>query len=160
MAAVEPVEKTVRKGEILIRQGQVVTEEDIKTLKALNLLGPGISFESMLGLIIVLALIMLGNGLYLHHYQKSLLKDESTMIFSFPDPPDDGHPFPLNGFPAGAGASIFNSCSFGFNIDCSASEFSGSSVFNPLPGNTGHIDSWRRVFSFSCPYHGELCRDI
>lgn len=81
MARVDPVQRTIQQGEVLIRQGQVVQQEHIQLLSDLGILGPMISWSSILGIALIVALIMAGAGLYLYQYHRSLLQDEATIVF-------------------------------------------------------------------------------
>lgn len=70
--AVEPVERTIRRGENIIRQGEVVEPEHIQALAALNLLQPQTNASAILGLIMMVSIFMGVVIIYIHrfHFQE------------------------------------------------------------------------------------------
>lgn len=80
MERVEPIKRTIRKGEIIIREGKVVTEEDIQLLEALGLRRPQVNIAILSGLVLIVAIIMSVYGLYFHYYHRRIVDDESLLI--------------------------------------------------------------------------------
>ncbi|WP_127016489.1 HD family phosphohydrolase [Anoxybacter fermentans] len=80
MAKVAPVERTIKQGEIIIRSGNVVTEEDIAILEALGLRRPQINFRTISGLIVIIFILMAVTIYYLYQYHPKLFKDENSLL--------------------------------------------------------------------------------
>ena len=77
MQEVKPV--YVERGQIIVRQGDLVTEEDIRVLQDLGLLGNRANYASALGVLLVLALMMALFGVYLYQYRRHVLLDEGHL---------------------------------------------------------------------------------
>lgn len=77
---VEPVEKTVRQGEIIVRKGDVVTEEDINILERLGLQKGGINYYNISGRIIISLILVSLLGFYFYKYQKDIWQDNSKLM--------------------------------------------------------------------------------
>ena len=80
MAEVAPVERTIQKGQKIIRAGDVVTEEDIAILEALGLMRPKIKFRTIGGLILIVMIFMAGILYYLYEYHYQIFTDESMLL--------------------------------------------------------------------------------
>lgn len=80
MAKVQPVERTVQEGEIIIRSGNVVTEEDVAILEALGLQRPKVNWQTLLGLFLIVLITMSGVSYYLYQYHKKIYQDEGTLV--------------------------------------------------------------------------------
>ena len=80
MANVVPEERTVRQGQIIIRSGSVVTDEDIAMLEALGLQRPQVNYRTISGLIIIILLLMLGIVYYIRQYHQKIFTDESVLV--------------------------------------------------------------------------------
>ncbi|MFW6381324.1 MAG: HD family phosphohydrolase [Bacillota bacterium] len=78
---VEAVEQTVRQGEIILRKGDVVTEEDIKILEALGLQKPQINYLNIFGVLIMIISLLLLGAYYLKHYQPEIWNDNKKLLF-------------------------------------------------------------------------------
>ncbi len=76
----DPVKKTIQQGEVIVRHGQVITEDDIDLLGKLGLLRPTINLRNIIGLAAITFIIMFGSGLYLKSYHRDLIRDESSII--------------------------------------------------------------------------------
>lgn len=80
MAKVTPVERTVQKGQTIIRSGNVVTEEDIAMLESLGLQRPRVNYRTIIGLIAI-TLIMMGITVYyLRQYHRKVFCDEGSTV--------------------------------------------------------------------------------
>lgn len=80
MNKVVPEERTVRQGQIIIRSGSVVTDEDIAMLEALGLQRPQVNYRTISGLIIIILLLMLGIIYYIRQYHQKIFGDESVLV--------------------------------------------------------------------------------
>jgi len=77
---VEPVKRTVLKGENIIRKGDIVTQDDIQVLEALGLRKPRINFVNLMGVLITLSSLLLLLGYYIKHYQNEVWKNINQLI--------------------------------------------------------------------------------
>ena len=77
---VEPVKRTVLKGENIIRKGDIVTQDDIQVLEALGLRKPRINFVNLMGVLITLSSLVLLLGYYIKHYQNEVWKNINQLI--------------------------------------------------------------------------------
>lgn len=73
MAAVPPVE--ILKGQVIVRAGDVVSEEQIAVLEDLGLLRNRPAWGALFGICLVLALLVGAVGLYLYLFDRELLLD-------------------------------------------------------------------------------------
>lgn len=80
MGNVIPEERTVRQGQIIIRSGSVVTDEDIAMLEALGLQRPQVNYRTISGLIIIILLLMLGIIQYIRQYHQKIFAEESMLV--------------------------------------------------------------------------------
>lgn len=80
MAKVAPVERTVQEGEIIIRSGNVVSDEDVAILEALGLQRPQVNWQTILGLVLIVLITMSGVSYYLYQYHQKIYQDESTLV--------------------------------------------------------------------------------
>ncbi|WP_408954864.1 HD family phosphohydrolase [Natroniella sp. ANB-PHB2] len=76
---VEPIKHIVHKGEVIIRHGKVVTEEDIKILEALGLRDHRLNYFSLLGYTLIVLIFFLSVIFYIYQYQAEIIKDEGIM---------------------------------------------------------------------------------
>ncbi|MCK8815928.1 HDIG domain-containing protein [Natroniella sulfidigena] len=76
---VEPVKHVVYKGEVIVRHGKVVTEEDVKVLEALGLRDRKLNYFSLLGYILIVLIFFSSVAFYIYQYQAKVLKDEGIM---------------------------------------------------------------------------------
>lgn len=81
MEQVEPETITVRKGEIIVRKGDVVTKDDIKALEALGLQKPQVNYLGIVGVIITIIILMVLVGLYLNYYKPEIWNDHKKVVF-------------------------------------------------------------------------------
>jgi len=77
---VTPVTRPIRQGEVLIRQGQVITEEDIELLEVVGLLQPQLQPTHFAGISGLMLLIFLGNYKFLRNFHPKVLERENQMI--------------------------------------------------------------------------------
>ena len=77
---VEPVKRTVLKGENIIRKGDIVTQDDIQVLEALGLRKPRINYVNLIGVLITLSALLLLLGYYIKHYQNEVWKNINQLI--------------------------------------------------------------------------------
>jgi len=78
---VAAVQVQVTAGEVVVRDGQVVTEQDLEKLRALGLVNPGIDWKSAIGLVIWALLIAGVLALFVERYaQESWSDDRKLMV--------------------------------------------------------------------------------
>lgn len=77
---VEPVTRTVRQGEVIIRKGDVVTEEDIKVLEALGLQKPHVDYINIIGVILVILILIISAAYYLWQYKPKIWNDNKKLV--------------------------------------------------------------------------------
>lgn len=80
METVQPVQVTIRQGEEIVGDGQVVTEEHYEILEHLGLLKTSYRHFSLLGLVCFIALIFVLILVYLYRYNRDILLDEKKFI--------------------------------------------------------------------------------
>ena len=78
--AVRDVKNIIRKDQIIVRKGEIVTSEHIEKLKALGLQNPALQFQNILGLFLINSLFILLIGLYIHTFHKNVFTDISKLI--------------------------------------------------------------------------------
>ncbi len=80
MEAIEPVKITVQQGEIIVRKGDVVTDEDIKVLEALGLQKTRVNYLNIVGIFLVLVILIFIFGYYLYQYRKDIWEDNKKLL--------------------------------------------------------------------------------
>ncbi len=80
ISEVDPVQKTVRQGEIIVRKGDVVTESDIEILERLGLQKNGINYYNVAGRVLITLILILLLGFYFYKYQKDIWQDNSKLL--------------------------------------------------------------------------------
>ena len=77
---VAPVQVQITSGEVVVREGQVVTEQDLEKLRALGLVNPGIDWKSAVGLL-SWALIIAGVlALFVERYAPEAWLDDRKLV--------------------------------------------------------------------------------
>ena len=79
-AAVEPVQVQVTAGEVVVREGQVVTESDLEKLRALGLVNPGIDWRNAVGLLAWALLIAGVLALFIERYAEEAWVDDRKLV--------------------------------------------------------------------------------
>ena len=79
-AAVSEIKDIIRKDQIIIRKGEVVTNSHIERLEALGLQNATIRFKNMFGLLLSNALLTLLLSLYLYTYHENIYGDIQKLI--------------------------------------------------------------------------------
>ena len=77
---VSPVQVQVTSGEVVVREGQVVTEQDLEKLRALGLVDPGIDWKSAVGLLSWALLIAGVIALFIERYAQEAWSDDRKLI--------------------------------------------------------------------------------
>ncbi len=77
---VEPVERTVLKGENIIRKGDIVAQDDMRVLEALGLRKPSINYVNLLGVIITLTVLVLLLGYYIKNYENEIWNNINKLL--------------------------------------------------------------------------------
>jgi len=80
IVSVDDVVRTIQKGQIIIRKGEVVTSEDIAILNALGLKNPKINFPNIIGIIMITAICLLMVFLYLSHFYSDIYENVNKLI--------------------------------------------------------------------------------
>ena len=79
-AAVRDIKDIIRKDQIIIRKGEIVTDDHIEKLEALGLQNPIMRFKDISGLFLVNALLLSLLSLYLFNYHKEIFNDINKII--------------------------------------------------------------------------------
>ncbi|MCF8008507.1 MAG: HDIG domain-containing protein [Halanaerobiales bacterium] len=77
---VEPVKRTILKGENIIRKGDIVTRDDIQVLEALGLRKPKINYVNLLGVLVTLTVLLFLLGYYIKYYEKEIWNNLNLII--------------------------------------------------------------------------------
>ena len=77
---VSPVQVQVTAGEVVVREGQVVTEQDLEKLRALGLVNPGIDWKSAIGLLGWALLIAGVVALFVERYVQEVWSDDRKLV--------------------------------------------------------------------------------
>ncbi|MBE3092952.1 MAG: HDIG domain-containing protein [Chloroflexi bacterium] len=80
IASVDDVIRTIQKGQIIIRKGEVATSEGIAILNALGLKNPKINFSNIVGIIMITAICLLVVFLYLSYFYPDIYKNVNKLI--------------------------------------------------------------------------------
>ena len=80
ITSVDDVLRSIQKGQIIIRKGEVVTTEDITILNALGLKNPKINFSNIIGIIMVTAICLLVVFLYLNYFYPDIYESTNKLI--------------------------------------------------------------------------------
>ncbi len=79
--AVEPVFRTLEKGEVVVRTGERVSQETIETLQAMGLQEPETRWQSYASTFMYITLLTVLLSVYLVKFQLPVLKDNRKLIF-------------------------------------------------------------------------------
>mgnify|MGYP000564556123 CR=1 FL=1 len=80
IASVDDLIRTIQKGQIIIRKGEVVTSEDIAILNSLGLKNPKINFSNIIGIVIITAVCLLVIFLYLSFFFPGIYENVNKLI--------------------------------------------------------------------------------
>ena len=80
LEAVRDVKSIIRKDQIIIRKGEIVTATHIERLRALGLQNTNLQFQNILGLLLINTLFILLLGLYINIYHKIVYSDINKLI--------------------------------------------------------------------------------
>lgn len=80
ITSVDDVIRTIQKGQIIIRKGEVVTSEDIAILNALGLKNPKINFSNIIGIIMITAICLLVVFLYLNYFYPDIYENINKLL--------------------------------------------------------------------------------
>src|SRR5665648_495464 len=80
IASVDDVTRTIQKGQIIIRKGEVTTSEGIAILNALGLKNPKINFSNIVGIIMITAICLLVVFLYLNYFYSAIYENVNKLI--------------------------------------------------------------------------------
>ncbi|HZK12798.1 MAG TPA: HDIG domain-containing protein [Atribacterota bacterium] len=80
ISSVADIKKTIQKGQIIIRKGEVVTPENITILNVLGLKNPKINFSNIIGIIMITALCLLVFFFYLNYFYPDIYKNINKLI--------------------------------------------------------------------------------
>ncbi|MFW6030547.1 MAG: HD family phosphohydrolase [Halanaerobiales bacterium] len=74
-------QETVLQGEMILRRGEIVTEDDLRVLEALGLQRPGVKFINILGVIIIIMTLIILASLYLNKYKNDIWNTAKKIVF-------------------------------------------------------------------------------
>lgn len=80
VTSVDDVIRTIQKGQIIIRKGEVATSEDMAILNALGLKNPKINFSNIVGMIMITAICLLVVFLYLNYFYPDIYENINKLI--------------------------------------------------------------------------------
>lgn len=80
LGSVEPVRETVKKGQVLVLRGDIVTDEQIQVMEELGLHKGSINSLRIFGLSIFIVLVMAMMLGYLYKFYRSFLDDEKQIV--------------------------------------------------------------------------------
>ena len=80
ISSVTDIIKTIQKGQIIIRKGEVVTSEDITILNVLGLKNPKINFSNIIGIIMITALCLSVFFFYLNYFYPDIYNNINKLI--------------------------------------------------------------------------------
>ncbi len=80
VAAVRDVKDIIRKDQIIIRKGEIVTDEHIERLEALGLQNPIIRFKEIFGLFLINTLFISLLSLYIFNYHQEIYNDFNKIL--------------------------------------------------------------------------------
>lgn len=80
VAQVEPVKRTVRQGEVIVRKGDVVTSEDIKVLEALGLQKAKINYFTIIGFVLLVLTLISLSAYYFKYYQSEFWQENNKLF--------------------------------------------------------------------------------
>ncbi len=78
---VSPVTHTVKRDEMIVRSGDIVTSGDIKVLEALGLQKPSVNYLSIFGVIIIIITLLSLASIYLYKYEKDIWNNNRKLLF-------------------------------------------------------------------------------
>lgn len=78
---VSPVTHTVKRDEMIVRSGDIVTAGDIKVLEALGLQKASVSYLSIIGVIIIIITLLSLASIYLYKYEKYIWNNNRKLLF-------------------------------------------------------------------------------
>jgi putative nucleotidyltransferase with HDIG domain len=80
--AVEPQKRTIERGEAILRQGDIVTPQDVEALEALGLEQASLEWNQVLGAGLLMAVFLVALSLYLLRLHPDFWKDQRTLVLS------------------------------------------------------------------------------
>ena len=80
IASVDDVIRTIQKGQIITRKGEVATSEDIAILNALGLKNPKINFSNIIGIIMITAICLSVFFFYLNYFYPDIYENINKLI--------------------------------------------------------------------------------
>ncbi len=78
--AVEPVMLTVQEGQVIVRDGDPVTKDDIEKLDYFNLLTPTHNWQQFMGVLGLLGFVTLGLVFYLYKFARGLWQNQQLLL--------------------------------------------------------------------------------
>jgi putative nucleotidyltransferase with HDIG domain len=80
VAEIKPVVQTVQKGQVILRQGDLATDESIETMQNAGLLSKDLSPQSVIGTVGIVGLLMLLLHLYIFRYAVLVWRRQKQLI--------------------------------------------------------------------------------
>ncbi|UMZ73085.1 HD family phosphohydrolase [Natranaerofaba carboxydovora] len=78
--SVEPVE--ILEGEVIVREGERITEQQARALEELDLMRADRSILMFVGLILIIAVIFLLLGLFIYYFRKDILENNRLLVLA------------------------------------------------------------------------------
>ncbi len=78
--AVEPVMVTVQQGQVIVRDGDPVTKDDIEKLDYFELLNPAANWQQFMGVLGLLGFVTLGLVFYLYKFARGLWQNQQLLL--------------------------------------------------------------------------------
>ena len=75
ISSVKEVKKTIQKGQIIIRKGEIATSEDIAILNVLGLQNPEFNYTNVIGIILITSILVILVVLYLSYFHPGIYED-------------------------------------------------------------------------------------
>ncbi|MFW6308549.1 MAG: HD family phosphohydrolase, partial [bacterium] len=78
---VQPYQQTVREGEIIVRQGDIVTEDHIRIMEALGLQQEEHNYYNIFGLLLLVSVLVFVLGYYFRKYREKIWNNNKQLLF-------------------------------------------------------------------------------
>ncbi|HDK26925.1 MAG TPA: HDIG domain-containing protein [Candidatus Atribacteria bacterium] len=80
ISSVKEVKKTIQKGQIIIRKGEIATSEDIAILNVLGLQNPEFNYTNVIGIILITSILVILVVLYLSYFHPGIYEDINKLM--------------------------------------------------------------------------------
>jgi len=80
ISSVKEVKRTIQKGQIIIRKGEIATSEDIAILNVLGLQNPEFNYINVIGIILITSILVILVVLYLSYFHPGIYGDINKLM--------------------------------------------------------------------------------